>query len=279
MAKEFIQRLGTEAGLVLRVGISRKLSLEQKATFVKGSYEFVKSVQNKYDEEERKRIFSAMDLMTKLHLPQDSRPDNTAYISHPLNVASYLVKNMNEKDADIVVAALLHDSVEDQGEQLAKMYAIRTRRTHHLSEKDAALAEIEAEFGSRPRNIVAKVTNPDFDAEVREEMESEGLEVDENSSEFKSRKVRHYQNHFLEITGDKDAFLAKFSDFKDNALTIDKVKNAKKQEKYIGKYGPLIPAVLDKLKDDSLNLTLEEREKMIARFTQAWENMGKPTLN
>lgn len=282
MARESAQRVRTELSLRIQAGRAERqglLSGDQKTAFLSQSHAFIESVSQQYTPDEQTRIFSAMRLMTKLHVPQEERPDHTSYISHPLSVAASLVENMQRKDADVVVAALLHDAVEDQGASLAKMWAIRTRRTQQLPEREAALAEVGAQYGARVRSIVSQVSNPDFDAEVRAQVQREALQIEEGSTEFKALKVRHYQEHFLGIIGDEDAFLVKLSDFASNALTIDDVDDARQRAKYIGKYGPLIPAVLTKLGDSSLNLKPEVRQDLTRQFTQAWERMGKPTLN
>jgi (p)ppGpp synthase/HD superfamily hydrolase len=58
--------------------------------------------------------------MVELHLEQAPRPDGTPYIEHPLAVASQILEAMAHKDPDVVVAALLHDAVEDQTARLAQ---------------------------------------------------------------------------------------------------------------------------------------------------------------
>ena len=282
MARELLQEIRTKTSLHHQTHKAEKQGLltnAQREAFLSESQNFFESVTREFSSEDQKRIFSALRLMTTLHIPQKERPDHTAYISHPLNVATALLENMQKKDADTIVAALLHDTVEDQGASLAKMWNIRNRRSQILSEREEALSEIQAQYGSRVRSIVEAVSNPNFNEEVREEVAKEGIIIEENSLEFKKRKVRHYQEHFLRIIHNKDAFLVKLADFSSNVLSIDDVADAKQRAKYIGKYGPLIPAVLTKLTDDSLNLKPEVRENLSRQFTQAWERMDQPILN
>lgn len=68
---------------------------------------------------EAARILAALELMVELHLNQAPRPDGSQYIEHPLAVAAQVLEAMVRKDPDVVVAALLHDAVEDQAERLA----------------------------------------------------------------------------------------------------------------------------------------------------------------
>lgn len=62
----------------------------------------------------------------------------TPYINHPIGVAYILTSEGNVTDLDVVVAAILHDTVEDT---------------------DTSFDEIENEFGSKIRDIVAEVTD------------------------------------------------------------------------------------------------------------------------
>jgi (p)ppGpp synthase/HD superfamily hydrolase len=63
-----------------------------------------------YRPEEKERILAAADWALKLHGEQ-KRASGDPYIVHPLNVASILVDI--QMDAQAVIAALLHDVLED----------------------------------------------------------------------------------------------------------------------------------------------------------------------
>jgi guanosine-3',5'-bis(diphosphate) 3'-pyrophosphohydrolase len=64
--------------------------------------------------------------------------DASPYINHPLALADLLAHDCGERDPTILVAALLHDTVEDTG---------------------TTLAEIEQSFGAPVAAIVAEVTD------------------------------------------------------------------------------------------------------------------------
>jgi len=64
--------------------------------------------------------------------------DNTPYINHPVAVAHLLSDYAGIEDVHVIVAALLHDTVEDT---------------------DATVDEIEQEFGREVRDIVIEVTD------------------------------------------------------------------------------------------------------------------------
>lgn len=61
------------------------------------------------------------------------------YIVHPIGVANILVDIGVRADSDLIVAAILHDVVEDT---------------------DTTIAEIEERFGARVAKLVAEVTDP-----------------------------------------------------------------------------------------------------------------------
>jgi len=65
-------------------------------------------------------------------------PAQTPYINHPIGVANILVNEGGVDDVETLLAALLHDTVEDT---------------------ETTFEEIEALFGSNVRNIVFEVTD------------------------------------------------------------------------------------------------------------------------
>lgn len=62
----------------------------------------------------------------------------TPYINHPVGVAAILTEEGGVTDQDVIMAAILHDTVEDT---------------------DTTIEEIESEFGRKIASIVAEVTD------------------------------------------------------------------------------------------------------------------------
>ena len=89
-------------------------------------------------DQDKALIEDAFQLAKEAHAPQ-SRDSGLPYILHPLAVALVVVKEMRQKGAAIVAAALLHDVVED---------------TPHTIE------EIRERFGDDVAFLVAAVTKP-----------------------------------------------------------------------------------------------------------------------
>ncbi|XP_071864255.1 metazoan SpoT homolog-1 [Bombus fervidus] len=73
------------------------------------------------------------------HKDQRRKDENeTPYINHPIGVANILVQEGNIHDPVVIIAALLHDTVEDT---------------------DTTFEEIETQFGTEVRNIVKELTD------------------------------------------------------------------------------------------------------------------------
>lgn len=92
--------------------------------------------------------------------------DETPYINHPIGVAYILTSEANVQDPDVLLAALLHDTVEDT---------------------DTTFEEIEFHFGETVRKIVQEVT----DDKSLPKMERKRLQiVHAATSSFKAKLVK-----------------------------------------------------------------------------------------
>lgn len=85
-----------------------------------------------------KRFEEALLYANRLHLHQKRKTNQTPYIAHLLSVAALVMEAGG--DADTVIAALLHDAVEDQG-------GMNT------------LEEIKGRFGEKVARIVEECTD------------------------------------------------------------------------------------------------------------------------
>lgn len=85
------------------------------------------------------RILDSLVFAAQRHQPQKRKdPENLPYIVHPIRVADHLLAIGGVRDTDIIIAALLHDTVEDT---------------------DTTFDEIENLFGSRVSGFVREVTD------------------------------------------------------------------------------------------------------------------------
>ncbi|KAF8370721.1 hypothetical protein PRIPAC_77150 [Pristionchus pacificus] len=84
-------------------------------------------------------IVKATDFAARKHHAQRRKNmEQTPYINHPIGVAQILSSEGGITDPIVLAAAYLHDTVEDT---------------------DTAMEDIEKEFGTEVRNVVAEVTD------------------------------------------------------------------------------------------------------------------------
>ncbi len=85
------------------------------------------------------KLLHAASFAARKHTGQTRKGDDAApYINHPLEVANLLANVGKVEDFDVLIAAILHDTVEDT---------------------DAKKEEIEVLFGRRVASIVSEVTD------------------------------------------------------------------------------------------------------------------------
>lgn len=115
---------------------SRVLDIYESFT---GAIEDRYLIQKLYSEEDVQKILLATEFAAKKHKGQKRKnKEKTPYISHPMSVAYQIMDIAKVFDPDIIVAALLHDTLEDT----------------NATEKD-----IEHLFGSNVCSIVKEVTD------------------------------------------------------------------------------------------------------------------------
>jgi len=175
-----------------------------------------------YSLQDELRITQALDLMILLHGDQARRFDGSEYVQHPLEVALKLIG----ESADEVIAALLHDSVEDQAAKLARPGAPNIR--------ESALEVLQSYFGIRVRNLVAALSNPDYDALLQ----AHGITYADRD-EYQALTHSMYQAHVQELIKDDGAARIKLADFMGNALFLDAIGNEKRRASLARKYVPV----------------------------------------
>ena len=82
-----------------------------------------------------KRLDDAIEFATKKHTEQTRKRENTPYILHPLEAAAVAAELT--KDEDVLIAAVLHDTVEDT---------------------DTSIDEVRERFGDRVAELVESET-------------------------------------------------------------------------------------------------------------------------
>lgn len=242
-----------------QLGNFRRTKTEQFAETNQNLQEFSKEISEKFSSEDQREIFDALTLMDTLHIYQKDRPEGSPYVSHPLFVARKVVSMSQSPDKDLVIAALMHDAVEDQADKLSSLHE---QKTEGLNDEQRALLELQRRYGDRVKDIVSHLSNPDFDSILAERG------VTKDNPQYQELKNKLYADHVAEAIQDPDILIVKLADFSENALSLDKLPEETEdqkstKQKYIKKYGPVMKIFIDKLARENrfpnIRLQLEQQ--------------------
>jgi (p)ppGpp synthase/HD superfamily hydrolase len=186
---------------------------------------------------DRRRMEQALDLAARLH--GADRRDREPYVNHLLRVAIRIMTYYRVRDADVVCAALLHDSVEDHPAELGG----------GPSDHQAALATLAAQFGPRVAELVGAVTNPVYEP-GRDEHEQ-------------------YREHVAaSLRASPWARVIKASDFTDNGAALMHTTGSR-LHRLAGKYAPLVPVLADVIARPDTPLDAAAKERILAQLDRA----------
>lgn len=210
------------------------------------------------------KLESAISLATALHENQSRGArgtlKRTPYIEHPLRNAIRLIR-LGNTEQDIIIAAVLHDTVEDGSVDFVKKFTKDHFSDGKIDEIQARMLledHIEKCFGGRVLSAVHKVTNEYFTRKQWSEL-------------TQKEKADLYLNHVRKsIRNDPDALLVKVSDFIDNATGLyhsdvkDREKRTLRQAK---KYLPVASIFRDEIHNVSdLHVSDEGRREILVKM-------------
>lgn len=179
------------------------------------------------------------------------------YSTHVLRVALRTLSSDHlsiRDDPDLVIAALLHDTVEDNP---AVFETEAFPNTSRLSQREHAFSVIRVTFGERAETIVCAVTNPERDPQVS-----------------RDEKRASYQAHVRDLLqvalddGDEAPALLKLSDFIDNCAGLWHNENPQLAAKLAAKYLALIPDFIGFVNQSQV-LSIETKQAVIAQLEKA----------
>lgn len=160
--------------------------------------------------EKRPRVEAALMLAIDLHgdeLPP--RDDGTPVANHILRVGDNVINGFAVRDPDIIIAALLHDSVENQRGKLAAAWFAKHPENRHdpaVNERVAAMRWIAARFGRRVYRLIEALTKPDNPAS--------------KDPAVRLERERKYREQLEENLRNPSRFCVKLADFYDNVMAI-----------------------------------------------------------
>lgn len=162
------------------------------------------------------QLHDAFDVADTAHAGQmrSTATGKVPYILHPLRVL-FRLRGWGVADPTALVAALLHDTVEDAPE---KTWQATGSASSDGTPRERALLGIEQRFGIEVARVVAGLTNS---------------------------QTLPYLEHVSAATADPRVLVVKLSDFYDNALGLE--AGHPRLEKLRAKYAPLYPVLASRL--------------------------------
>lgn len=185
---------------------------------------------------DKDRIYDALELAIRLHSRQGMRLDGQPYVNHILDVPLNLMRTLEIRKVDSVIAAILHDVVEDQAQALLREYGSASgEEERQLPLRTQALTLIERRYGNTVRMLVDKLTNEDFISLGQRKREQfrggprEGMTVEHHKLRLYQKKVVKLGEALDPIS--QDAFAVKIADFLDNAMRHDSLPAVTSEER------------------------------------------------
>lgn len=191
--------------------------------------------------DERIKTHRALALAGYLH--HGDRRQNEPYINHPLRVALRIICHYDVLDADVICAALLHDTVEDHTDGLS------------ADGRLGALRVLAMLFGQQVAALVAAVTNP----------------IHEPSRDKNAQYVEHV---VTSLTACPWARVIKMSDFTDNAVGLHYTSGAK-SSRLARKYAPLVPILQDLIDRPDTPLASDVKNRIHVQLGRAADRCGQ----
>jgi hypothetical protein len=194
-----------------------------------------------FPDEDRRRLEQALALTADVHA--DDRREQEPYLNHLLRVAIRILSHYGVHDADVAIAGLLHDAVEDHAAELAPD-----------GSREGALAVLASRFGQRVAGLVEAVTNPEYEP---------GRD-----------RNQQYREHVAEsLDRSPWARIIKASDFTDNGVGLIHTTGPK-VDRLAAKYAPLIPVLRDAVTRTDTPLSAGARQRILAQLDRAAERFA-----
>lgn len=207
-----------------------------------------------FDERAKQRIREALALAIELHGDEKLRDDGTPYVEHVLRVADQVLNSFKITDPNVIIAALLHDSIENQRIKLAeKLYQDQPNERHAVPNvKNAAVRYLAADFGVTVASMVVELTKPDKadypTLEARDADYLAQLRVDMQTPEL---------------------FYVKLADFFDNVRSLEGAGTIEHQQQRAAKYQPVFDMFIERIQDEEIQIPVAVKRGLIRQLLEA----------
>jgi (p)ppGpp synthase/HD superfamily hydrolase len=227
-----------------------------------GLYELLENATADWNPEYQEQLIFAFDIAIRAHA--NDRHKDRPYVDHVLRVAARILCHMRINDPELIIAAILHDIVEDHPDEIvnATLFSLEGISSSdevgdtvsEIDKQKFALHCLEKSFTPRVAKIVALVTN---------------LPHEDKPKDYE-KKLQAYAQKIQTATMDRDAWVVKFSDWCDNGLSINYVvaEQSDKREHFKRKYGLVLPILITRFKKEDIQAILspEAKEYVIGQF-------------
>jgi hypothetical protein len=154
------------------------------------------------------RVMQALGMMLGIHSDQSLRLTGDHYATHPIEVATSLITDFGCRDSNLIIMALLHDTVEDQSRKLAGFTSDGHDSRLNAVSVIELLFEDDSESGSYIATGVKALSN------------QEPLPDDTRT------KVQRYLDHIKTLFHRyPEIALVKCADIKQNAFRLDEISD------------------------------------------------------
>lgn len=211
------------------------------------------------------QMISVISLATELHSPDlrhGAKDGPKAYIVHPLRNTLRLIR-LGVTDISLLMASVLHDTVEDHPFELASKAGVATK--NEVEARESALAFLSNAYGSETARIVEGMSNP----------------IVTDKTVTREQFVEIYLDHLRSATVDPDVFACKVSDLIDNAVGLGQEEQMQpaKLMRMAKKYFPAIEIMLARLEkgEKEANLPLSSRgiKSVRSQLEAGHDRLGK----
>lgn len=173
-------------------------------------------------------VIDTLNLVQRLYAWEDARDDQSPAVNHVLRVGHTIAVEFEIKDPTLIMAAVLHDAVEDHPETLARVWGKRTGKDDH----GEAVRLVRRHYGHAVGSLVDRVSKRKNEASASRET-----------------KLAAYLSYAQKIARDPAALIVKIADVCDNVmyprpLAADGYNSMKKYAKVL----PILAAGLERHK-------------------------------
>lgn len=209
-----------------------------------------------WSQEQQQQLLLAYRIAKIAH--RDDKHKQMPYVYHVLRVANRLTGYLHVRDPDVIMAALLHDIVEDHATELINGSLFSAQPISELAtyvspseQQELALVLVEALFNTHVARLVGAMSNsPD----------------DQKPHSYEER-LRQYVSKIKQEIVDPYVWCLKFSDWCDNGvgITHDVEGQGTRHFHFKRKYSSVLPVLMSRFYRDDIQAMLDEPAKAYAR--------------